>query len=144
MESICGVDCCSECPKLNECGGCTKTQGHPFGGRCVAAECVKQGGFDKFHELKNTLINEINALNIENLKVSDLNLLNGFFVNMEYELPNGQKVKLLEDNNIYWGNQIETPGSDRCLGVSCDDKYILVCEYGCDGSNPQIVEYKRR
>lgn len=47
-----------------------------------------------------------NSLGINGLEVHDLNLLNGFFVNLEYTLENGQSVKLLEDNNVYWGNQI--------------------------------------
>ena len=53
-------------------------------------------------------------------------------------------VKLLEDDRVYWGNQIEIPGSDRCYGVVADDKHLLVCEYGCNGKEPQIVVYKRR
>lgn len=56
----------------------------------------------------------------------------------------GQTVKLLEDNNIYWGNQVEIPGSDRCYGLAVDEKYLLVCEYGCNGADPEIVTYKRR
>ena len=29
---------------------------------------------------------------------------NGFFVNLEYTLANGQSVKLLDDNGVYWGS----------------------------------------
>lgn len=94
--------------------------------------------------MKETLIAEFNALGIQNLQVNDLNLLNGFYVNLEYPLTNGQSVKLLEDNRVYWGNQIEIPGSERCYGIVADDKYLLVCEYGCNGTEPQIVVYKRR
>lgn len=94
--------------------------------------------------MKETLIAEFNALEIQNLQVNDLNLLNGFYVNLEYPLTNGQSVKLLEDNRVYWGNQIEIPGSERCYGIVADDKYLLVCEYGCNGTEPQIVVYKRR
>ena len=43
-ESICGMDCCSECSRKEDCGGCRKTDGHPFGGTCVAAESIRQGG----------------------------------------------------------------------------------------------------
>ena len=43
--------------------------------------------------------------------------LNGFYVNLEYPLPNGQSVKLLEDNKVYLGNQIEIQGSSRCYGI---------------------------
>ena len=70
--------------------------------------------------------------------------MNGFYVNLEYPLPNGQSVKLLEDNKVYLGNQIEIQGSGRCYGIVADEKYLLVCEYGCGGADPQIVVYKRR
>lgn len=144
MEAICGADCCSICSKKEECGGCVKTDGHPFGGTCIAAECIREGGFETFHKLKQTLIDEFNALGIKELQVSDLNLLNGFFVNLEYTLANGQKVKLLEDDKVYLGNQIERPGNDRCYGIVADNDYLLVCEYGCSGADPEIVMYKRR
>lgn len=61
------------------------------------------------------MIAEFNALEIQNLQVNDLNLLNGFYVNLEYPLANGRSVKLLGDNRVYWGNQIEIPGSGRCI-----------------------------
>lgn len=92
----------------------------------------------------NTLIEEFNALGIPHLRIESLNRLNGSFVNLEYQLANGQRVKLLEDNNVYWGNQVEIPGSDRCYGLVADEKYLLVCEYGCGGAEPEIVIYKRR
>ncbi len=28
MLSICGLECCGECNKKNDCGGCVKTDGH--------------------------------------------------------------------------------------------------------------------
>ncbi len=77
------------------------------------------------------------------LQVNDLELLNGFFVNLEYTLPNGQLVKFLKDNNVYLGNQIEIPKSDRCYGLVADELYLLVCEYGCEGADPEIVLYKK-
>ena len=144
MISICGVDCCGECGRKDDCGGCVKTDGHPFGGTCIAAECIKRGGFEAFQNLKKVLIAEFNALGIQDLQIKDLNLLNGFYINLEYPLPNGQSVKLLEDNNVYLGNQIELPGSDRCYGVAADDNYLLVCEYGSGGVEPQIIVYKKR
>jgi hypothetical protein len=121
-----------------------ETNGRPFGGKCIAANCIKSGGLEEFARVKETLIEEINGLGIENLQVEDLNLLNGFYINLEYLLANGQSVKLLEDKNIYWGNQIEIPGSDRCFGVAADENYLLVCEYGCGGSEPKIILYKKR
>ncbi len=126
MLSLCGLACCDECHKKNDCGGCVKTDGHPFGGTCVAAECVKRGGLEELQKMKETLIEEFNALSVQSLQVKDLNLLNGFYVNLEYTLANGQSVKLLEDGCVYWGNQIEIPGSDRCYGIVADDNYLLL------------------
>ena len=144
VKAICRLDCCGVCRRREDCGGCTKTEGHPFGGRCIAAEIVKQRGFAAFEKFKKKLIDEFNSLGIEGLEVKDLNLLNGFYVNLEYPLANGQTVKLLEDHNIYLGNQIEIPGRDRYYGIVGDDKYLLVCSYKCNGAEPQIICYKKR
>lgn len=144
MVSICGADCCEQCGRKEECGGCVKTDGHPFGGSCIAAEQIQKGGFDAFLHLKSMLIDEINSLGIKDLRVTDLNLLNGFYVNLAYPLANGQSVKLLKDDYVYLGNQVEVPGNDRCYGLVADEQYLLVCTYGCGGSDPQIVLYKKR
>ncbi len=136
--TYCGIDCCKECSRLAECGGCEKCGGHPFGGSCVA-ERNKD-----FSQLKQQLIDEINALGICGLIVENLNLLTGAFVNLEYPLSNGTTVKFLNDKDIYLGNQIEIPNSERCYGVVANEDFILVCEYGCNGANPEIVLYKHR
>lgn len=144
MLSICGDECCSKCERREDCGGCVKTDGHPFGGSCIAAEYIKRGDFEAFKKLKETLIGEFHALGIKDLQVEGLNLLNGFYVNLEYSLANGQSVRLLENDRVYLGNQIEIPDSDRCYGIVADDDYLLVCEYGCNGADPQIIVYKKR
>jgi len=143
MKSICNSDCCDKCPKKDICGGCIKCDGHPFNGECVAANCIKKYSFDKYIELKNTLIKEVNDLGIKDLVVNDLYLLNGEYVNLEYEI-NGNKIKFLNDKNIYLGNQIERENSDRCLGVACNEEFIVVSEYGQYGKDPVLVEYKKR
>ncbi len=99
---------------------------------------------EKLSNLKSTLIEELNSLGIEGLNITDLNLLNGTYINLEYNFPNGQRVKLLEDDKMYLGNQVEIEGKDRCFGVVADEKYLLVCEYGCNGLDAEIVIYKRR
>ena len=49
----------------------------------------------QFEEFKKQLINEINTLHIDGLpRVNKLNALVGKYVNLEYTLPNGQKVKI--------------------------------------------------
>lgn len=136
--AYCGMDCCKECTRLSECGGCDRCKGHPFGGSCIAE---RNGNFT---ELKTQLISEINGLGMEELVVNDLYLLNGAYVNLEYPLPNGTTAKFLNDKDVYLGNQIERAGSERCYGVVANEEFILVCEYGCNGAEPEILLYKRR
>ena len=136
--TYCGLNCCENCSRFSMCGGCEKCAGHPFGGSCIAERNRN------FAELKQQLIEEIHALGIGGLMVDDLNLLTGAYVNLAYPLSNGTTVKFLNDKDIYLGNQIEKQDSERCYGVVADENFILVCEYGCNGVNPEIVLYKRR
>lgn len=65
------------------------------------------GDHGQFEEFKVQLIREINELHIEGLpKVEKLNALVGKYVNLVYTLPNGGKVKFLDDNKTYLGNQL--------------------------------------
>lgn len=104
------------------------------------------GGDGKFDEFKQKLIDEINELHIEGLpKVEKLNALVGSYVNLAYRLPNGSTVKFLDDNATYLGNQLECEfGGDRCFGVLANMDFILVCTYGKDGKDPELVIYKKR
>jgi hypothetical protein len=91
------------------------------------------------------LIGEFNKLGIADMdEVTGLNALKGSFINLEYTLASGQKVKLLDDNKIYLGNQLGKAGSDRCYGIAADEKCLLVCEYGEAGVDAEIVVFKRR
>ena len=143
--TLCGMDCCKDCELYkSDCMGCEETNGHPCGGDCTAAECVRTGGLEAMEKQKSDILARINALNIPGLTVTDLNLLNGNYVNLEYSFPSGMKAKLLRDDKIYWANQIEREGSDRCYGIAADDEYILVCEYGCMGADPKIIAYLKK
>ena len=77
-------------------------------------------------------------------KVTRLNALIGSYINVEYALPSGQTVKLLNDGKVYLGNQICKKGSDRCYGLAADENHLLVCEYGENGSDAEIILYKKR
>ncbi|MDD4412984.1 MAG: hypothetical protein PHR14_00305 [Oscillospiraceae bacterium] len=77
-------------------------------------------------------------------RVTNLNALKGSFVNLEYTLANGRSVKLWDDDKIYLGNQICKKNSDRCYGLSADENYLFVCEYGDSGSDAEIIVYKKR
>ena len=100
----------------------------------------------QFEEFKQQLIKEINDLNVEGLpKVEKLNALVGQYVNLEYRLPNGEKVKFLDDEKTYLGNQLESEfGGDRCFGVLASMDYILVSTYEEGGKDPELVIYKKR
>ena len=91
-------------------------------------------------------INEINDLHIDGLpRVDKLNALVGKYVNLEYTLPNGQKVKFLDDQKTYLGNQLESEfGGDRCFGILTSMDFILVCTYEKAGENPELLIYKKR
>lgn len=144
MKTICGIDC-SECGFKDSCKGCTETKGYPFGGDCIAAECYKSGGENYFITYKRRLIKEFNALGISDMPtITTLCQLSGAYVNLEYTLPNGEKIKLLDDTKIYLGYQVEKANSDRCYGLVADNNHLLVCEYGCNGAEPEIVVYKKR
>lgn len=99
---------------------------------------------EEFRELKEKLIAEFNALGIKGMKeVTDLNELKGSFINMEYTLPSGQNMKIWDDDKIYLGNELCIEGSDRCYGIAGDEKYLMVCEYGDAGADPELVVFKR-
>ncbi len=100
----------------------------------------------RFEAFKKQLIEEINGLNIAGMpKLEKLNALVGRFVNLEYPLPGGMKAKFLEDQTTYLGNQLESENDDgRCFGVLANKDFILICTYGEDGIDPELVLYKKR
>ena len=85
-------------------------------------------------------------LHIDGLpRVDKLNALVGKYVNLEYQLPNGQKVKFLDDQKTYLGNQMESEfGGGRCFGILADMDFIIICTYEKDGENPELLIYKKR
>ena len=103
-------------------------------------------GAEEFTAFKKQLVDEINALHIDGLpKVEKLNALVGGYINLEYRLPNGKIVKFLDDSATYLGAQLvnERDGS-RCFGIAANAEFILVCSYGENGENPELVVYKKR
>ncbi len=105
-------------------------------------ELGNHGAFDRF---KKQLVDEINALGIAGMpKVETLSALVGEYVNLEYRLPNGIPVKFLNDQTTYLGTQLECEGGERCFGVLANADFILICRYGCGGSDPELLLYKKR
>ncbi len=150
MKSICGANC-DECEMLKskKCEGCTKSKGCPFGKKCFIANYIELGGKEQYEVLKKNLTEEINSITIEGMpNIEELYPLNGAFVNLEYQLPNGKKTKFLDENDIYLGTQVECIFNDdemkRCFGVIANMNFIMICEYGENGSNPELLIYKKR
>lgn len=143
--SICGANC-SECMMKENCKGCMETKGCPFGKQCFIANYINVGGIENYLEFKQTLIKEFNGLHIPEMpEVKELYALNGSFINLEYVLPGGQKVQFLDDNSIYLGNQLECElGGGRCFGIVAGMDFLLVCTYGENGAEPELVLYKKR
>ena len=100
----------------------------------------------QFEAFKKQLIEEINDLHVEGMPgLESLNALVGSYVNLEYRLPNGFKVKFLDDGTTYLGNQLEPEfGGDRCFGVLANMDFILICTYAEGGADPELVLYKKR
>lgn len=103
-------------------------------------------GAEKFEEFKQQLMDEINALHIEGLpKVEKLNALVGAYINLEYRLPNGKVEKFLDDGATYLGTQLKCEfGGSRCFGIAANMDFILICTYGENGADPELVVYKKR
>lgn len=100
----------------------------------------------QFEAFKKQLIEEINALAIEGMpRVEKLNALVGRYVNLAYRLPSGEAVNFLDDQKTYLGTQLESEfGGDRCFGVLANMDFIMVCTYGPQGADPELVLYKKR
>lgn len=103
-------------------------------------------GADKFEELKNQLMTEINDLHIDGMpRVEKLNALVGGYINLEYRLPNGKCVRFLDDGATYLGNQLECEfDGERCFGIAANMDFILICTYEENGTNPELIIYKKR
>lgn len=110
--------------------------------------CNKWGGMpskESFDAFKATLVREFNTLlSIEGLpNVRELNVLSGEFINMEYTMPNGEKVRFLNDGATYLGSQLEG-ANGKCYGIAANTDMLLVCSYEENGENPELLIYKKR
>ena len=151
MISYCGLDC-TKCEWNSSCSGCKATGGKPFGGNiCPLAKCCAEHSFTSCEScapscsLKARLIAEFNALQVPDMpEITELYALAGSIVNLPCPLPNGEAAKFWHDDSVYLGTQVHKEGSERCYGLAADEKYLLVCEYGENGADPEIVIFKRR
>lgn len=100
----------------------------------------------QFEAFKKKLMEEINELHIEGMpKVEKLNALVGKYVNLAYRLPGGASVKFLDDQTTYLGNQLESEfDRERCFGILANMDFIMVSTYEAEGTNPELLLYKKR
>lgn len=146
-KSICGVNC-GECPSKAECSGCAETNGCPFGKECYIAKYILTGGMDSYLKFKQGLIDEINGLAVDGMEtVTELYPLVGKYINLKYPMPSGAYVEFLKNDEMYLGAQVENVfdnSKKSCFGVIARESFLLICEYGENCANPEIVIYKRR
>lgn len=104
------------------------------------------GGEEMFETFQKELIDEFNALHIDGMPtVENLNVLSGQLINLEYTLPNGNAVRFLDDHATYLGNQLPCLfGGDRCFGIAANMAFLLVCTYGENGRDPELILYQKR
>ena len=149
MLTLCGANC-NECEllKIKKCIGCKNSNKCTFGKKCWIAKYIEIGGKDNFNLFKKNIIDEFNSLNIAGMpKIKELYPLQGSLINLEYLLPNNNKQKILCDNEIYIGNQVECEFNDnefkKYFGLLANMNFLLVCEYEENYSNPEIIIYKK-
>ena len=149
MQGICGADC-GQCGfgKAGGCKGCAASDGCPLGQPCFIARYIRTGGRAAYDAFVAGLLEEINALGIPGMPpVTELFPLNGSFVNLAYPVG-GKAVQLLDDREVYLGAQVESAFNDgtvcRCFGVVANTEFLLVGEYGPNGTAPELILYKKR
>lgn len=145
-KSICGANC-AECPSAQVCPGCAETNGCPFGKQCYVANYILTDGTESYRAFKQSLIEEINALHIAGMEtLTELYPLVGSFVNLAYPVPGGT-VKFLRDDEVYLGAQLKNLSDESgksCFGIIARENFLLICSYGENAANPELVLYKRR
>lgn len=149
MNSFCGADC-NNCGygKGHGCEGCEKSNGCPFGKQCFIARYIALSGKENFEIFKKQLMQEFNELNIPGMpEITELYPLVGEYVNLAYPMPNGKEMTFLNDNEIYLATQVHCEFNDelcRCYGLVAGLDFLLVAEYGENGSDAELITYKRR
>ena len=90
------------------------------------------------------LIEQFNKLEIKDMPtLTKLYGHKGEFVNIECRLPNGKSGKILDDNKMYYTAELPKQNSDRCYGLVTDKTQLAVFEYGENGTDCELIIWKR-
>ena len=105
---------------------------------------IKRIEQEELEETERGIVREINDLNIKNLPEIDvLYPVEGISFNFEYELENKTKIKLLVDDKIYLGTEIEVNENNTYIVVA-DKKHILISRFDKQNLRYEIILYKKR
>lgn len=66
----------------------------------------------------------------------------GFLVNLTVFLPNGTPVQFWDDEGEYYIAQVPST-RDKCFGLVGDEHHLVVYEYAKDGTDPELIMYKK-
>ena len=150
MDSVCGAKC-DQCGygKSEGCPGCGQSGACPFGKPCFIARYIQIGGMSAYEEFVKTLLAEINALKMPGMpKFERLTPVNGALVNLEYPFPDGRTERFLDDREVYLAAQAPATfeeGNENCFfGVVANANFLMVSMYNPDGSDPELLAFKKR
>lgn len=117
-----------------------------FVGTCIAEKFLSMGGNKNYSEFKSKLVSEINFyLKAEKIpEISELFEIPGEYINLKYPLESGEKTAFLRNDTVFFGNRIEFADLGVCFGAESFAGFILICSCGRDGSDPELILYKRR
>lgn len=89
--------------------------------------------------IEEIILSRLHSLGIpELLEIKTLNKLDGAYINLLCELPNGEFGKILNNAYTYYAAQIDKKQDDRCYGIASDGKQLAVYEYGYGGKDAKL------
>lgn len=106
----------------------------------IADAMSKSNKLEEKNKIKDKVIGLLKELDISELKnVDDMYELEGAYVNIESELPDGSRGKILDNLKTYLCCQIAINDTE-CYGVVSDEEIIVIYKYKNDESESKIVK----
>ncbi len=73
--------------------------------------------------------------------LSALTELSGRYLNNLAQLPNGEAMRILDDEKDYLAAQVEPVNSTKCWGIAADERQIAIFIYEENGSNCELLAW---